>query len=176
MLFPIFPIISALSAGGSLVPHAAGGLIVSGASGYVAGTYLSTAAVTTFLASASAAGVAGLAAFSGVLTTAASSVSTATSAVIGSTGIFGTSIGASGIKGVLVSLGIIPTFPIALPITIGGAAIAGVGYLVYRRKNRYKKLVQKLVSTPAGSEANFSEEEAKQVEQIILLLAKKNSD
>jgi len=173
MLFPIFPIIAALSAGGSLVPHAAGGLIVSGASGYVAGTYLSTAAITTLLASANAAGVAGLAAFSGGLTSAASSVSTAASTVIGSTGVFGTAIGASGIKGFLVSLGIIPAAPIALPIAIAGVAIAGGGYLVYRRKSRYRKLVQKVVSTPAGSEASFTEEEAKKVEQIILLLARK---
>jgi|SaaInlStandDraft_3_1057020.scaffolds.fasta_scaffold78005_1 hypothetical protein len=173
MPFPIFPVIAALSAGGSLVPHAAGGLIVSGASGYVAGTYLSTAAITTLLASASAAGVAGLAAFSGALTTAVSSVSSAASTVIGSTGFFGTSIGASGIKGVLVSLGVIPTVPIALPVAIGGAAIAGAGYLIYRRKNRYKGLVEKVVSTPTGEEAEFTEAEAKQVEQIILLLAKK---
>ena len=40
MPLPLIPVISALAAGGWLVPHAAGGLIVTSASGYVAGTYL----------------------------------------------------------------------------------------------------------------------------------------
>ena len=43
MPIPFIPIIAALAAGGTLVPHAAGGMIVtSAAAGYVAGTYLST--------------------------------------------------------------------------------------------------------------------------------------
>jgi hypothetical protein len=40
MPIPLIPIISALAAGGSLVPHATGGLIVTGAGGYIAGTFL----------------------------------------------------------------------------------------------------------------------------------------
>ena len=40
MPLPLIPIISALAAGGTLVPHAAGGMIVTSAAGYVAGTYL----------------------------------------------------------------------------------------------------------------------------------------
>ncbi|MBA4500864.1 hypothetical protein [Marinobacterium marinum] len=176
MPIPLIPVLSALAAGGSLVPHAAGGLIVSGASGYVAGTYLSTSAIAALLTTAGTAGVAGLAAFTGLLSSAAGAVSSGTSAAIGSTGILGTSIGASGIKGALVSLGVIPTVSVALPFALGGAAVAGSAYLLYRHKNRYKALVGKIVDTPAGDEAVFTEAEAKQVERIILLLAKKDND
>ena len=55
MPLPLIPIISALAAGGTLVPHAAGGMIVTSAAGYVAGTYLSTAAIGGVLATASTA-------------------------------------------------------------------------------------------------------------------------
>jgi len=54
MPIPLMAIISALAAGGSLVPHAAGGMIVTGAGGYVAGTYLSTTAIASLLAAATA--------------------------------------------------------------------------------------------------------------------------
>ena len=46
MPLPLIAIIPALTAGGTLVPHAAGGMIVTSAAGYMAGTYLSTAAIT----------------------------------------------------------------------------------------------------------------------------------
>ena len=35
MPLPLVPIIAALAAGGSLVPHAAGGMIVTSAGGYI---------------------------------------------------------------------------------------------------------------------------------------------
>lgn len=50
MPLPLIPIITALAAGGTLVPHAAGGMIVTSATGYVAGTYLSTTAIGSLLA------------------------------------------------------------------------------------------------------------------------------
>ena len=50
MPIPLIPIIPALLAGGSLVPHAGGGLIVTGVSGYVAGTtYQGLDAITSSL-------------------------------------------------------------------------------------------------------------------------------
>lgn len=55
MPLPLIPIIAALAAGGTLVPHAAGGMIVTSATGYVAGTYLSTAAIGSILAAGSTA-------------------------------------------------------------------------------------------------------------------------
>ena len=56
MPLPLVPVIAALAAGGTLVPHAAGGMIVStAASGYVAGTYLSSAALASLVGTAGAA-------------------------------------------------------------------------------------------------------------------------
>ncbi|MDT4857464.1 hypothetical protein FQZ97_918880 [compost metagenome] len=55
MAIPLIPVLAALAAGSSLVPHYAGGMIVtSAATGYVAGTYLSTAAISTLVYSAGA--------------------------------------------------------------------------------------------------------------------------
>jgi hypothetical protein len=53
MPLPLIPVIAALAAGGTLVPHAAGGMIVTSAAGYVAGTYLTTAALGGLFAAAS---------------------------------------------------------------------------------------------------------------------------
>lgn len=157
MPIPLIPIISALSAGGALVPHATGGLIVTGASGYIAGTFLSTTAISGLLATASATMGAGALYLSG---TAAS--------IVGSAGIFGTTIGASGITGALMSAGIISSTPIWIPVAVGGAAL-GCGYGVYR----LLKLKRKLNKTPEGEEAQFTDTEAKIVEKIIKRLAKK---
>lgn len=66
MPIPIVPIIAALAAGGTLVPHAAGGLIVTSVSGYVAGTYLSTAAIGGLLTATSTVLGAGALCLSGV--------------------------------------------------------------------------------------------------------------
>ena len=156
---PLIPIISALLAGGSLVPHAAGGLIVTGAGGYVAGTFLSTAVISGVLATASATLGAGALYLSG---TAAS--------VIGGAGILGTTVGASGFTGALMSVGIIASTPIWVPLVVSGAAI-GCGYGGYR----IFKLKKKLNSTPEGEEAQFTETEAKVIEKVIMRLAKKES-
>ena len=157
MPIPLIPIVSALAAGGTLVPHATGGLIVTGASGYIAGTFLSTAAISGLLATASATLGAGALYLSG---TAAS--------VVGGAGIFGTTIGATGITGALMSAGLISSTPVWVPLVAGGAAI-GCGYGGYR----LFKLKRKLKDTPEGEEAQFTKTEAKIIEKIIKRLAKK---
>jgi uncharacterized membrane protein len=157
MPIPLIPIISALAAGGTLVPHAAGGLIVTGAGGYVAGTFLSTAAINGLLATASATLGAGALYFSG-----------AAASIVGSAGIFGTTIGATGITGALMSAGIISSTPVWVPIAAGGAAL-GCGYGGYR----LYKLRKKVSDTPEGEEAQFTETEAKVIEKIIKRIAKK---
>ena len=158
MPLPLIPILAALSAGGALVPHAAGGLIVTGTGGYIAGTFISTAAVNTILASAAATFGAGTLFLSG-----------AAAGIIGGAGIFGTTIGATGITGALMSAGIISSTPIWVPLAAGGAAIGCSygGYCMY-------KLNRKLNNTPAGTEAVFSEREASIIEKIIRMLGKRS--
>lgn len=156
MPLPLLPIIPALLAGGSLVPHAAGGLIVSGAGGYIAGTYLSSAAIASLLAGAGATLGAGVLTLTG-----------AAGAIIGSAGIFGTTVGASGLTGVLMSAGILPATPIGVPIAIGAAA-AGGGYLSYL----LLRLRRKLRKAEQGEEVQFTETEAKVIEAIIRRFAK----
>jgi hypothetical protein len=157
MPIPLIPIISALAAGGTLVPHISGGLIVTGASGYVTGTFLTTAAINGLLATASATLGAGALYLSG-----------ATASIVGSAGILGTSIGATGITGALMSVGIISSTPVWIPFVAGGAAL-GCGYGSYR----LFKLKRKLNETPEGVETQFTETEAKIIEKIIKRLAKK---
>lgn len=156
MPIPLIPVIAAIAAGGTLVPHAAGGMIVTSAAGYVAGTYLSTTAITALLVGGATALGSGVAVVSGAAT-----------AVIGSAGIFGTTIGASGITGMLMSAGLIASTPVWVPVAIAGAGV-GVGYGVFR----YYKLRKKLIAMPEGQEAQFSEGEAKLVEWLIRRIAK----
>ncbi len=148
---------SALAAGGTLVPHATGGLIVSGASGYIAGTFLSTAAINGLLGIATTTLGAGALYLSG-----------ATASIIGSAGIFGTSIGSTGITGILISAGIISSTPIWIPVVTGGVAIgaAKVAICIFKLKHK--------VSRPTkGREVKFSKTEAQIIEKIIKRLAKK---
>ena len=163
MPLPLIPIISALAAGGTLVPHAAGGMIVTSAAGYVAGTYLSTAAIAGVLATASTALGAGALYLSG-----------AAGSIIGGAGLFGTTIGASGITGALMSAGVIAATPIWIPLAIGGAAAggaAGLGYGSYR----LLKLKKKIQRTETGNEAQFTETEAKMIEGVIKRLNTKQN-
>lgn len=157
MPIPLIPVVLALAAGGSLVPHAAGGMIVTAASGYVAGTYLSTAVIATIMTTAAA-----------TLGTGALLVSGVAASVIGSAGIFGTTIGATGITGALMSVGILSATPIAVPAITAGAALVGGGYIGYR----ILKMRRKLSAVPKGAEAQFSEIEAKLIEQVIKRLSK----
>lgn len=152
MPLPLIPIISALATGGTLVPHAAGGMIVTLAgSGYVAGTYLSTAAITSLVGAASAALGAGALTLTG-----------AASAIIGGAGIFGTTIGATGLTGVLMSVGLFPATPIAVPIVVGGVAAGAcyVSYVLFRLRG-------KLRAAEEGQEVQFSPTEAKIIEALL---------
>lgn len=110
MPLPIIPVISALAAGGTLVPHAAGGMIVTSASGYVAGTYLSTSAIAGILATAGSAIGAGALCATG-----------AVSKLIGGATVSGTSAVGAGLTGTAVSAGMISSTPVWLPFAIGGA-------------------------------------------------------
>jgi hypothetical protein len=134
-------------------------LIVTGAGGYVASTYLSTAAIGTLITAASTTLGAGALYLSG-----------AAASIVGSAGIFGTTIGASGITGALMSAGIISSTPAWVPVAVGGAAL-GCGYGSYR----LIKLKQKIKATPSGQEAQFTETEAKIVENIVKRMGKKDN-
>lgn len=157
MPLPLIPAMAALAAGGTLVPHAAGGLIVTSASGYVAGTYLSTASITALLAGGATAVGTGVAVVSG-----------AVAGIIGSAGIFGTTIGATGVTGLLMSAGIIASTPVWVPIAVVGAG-AGLTFGAYK----FLALRKKLVTNPEGTEAQFTEGEAKVIERLLRKLAKK---
>lgn len=161
MPLPLIPVIAAFAAGGTLVPHAAGGMIVSmAASGYVAGTYLSSAALASLV------GTAGAALGVGALT-----LTGAASAIIGSAGIFGTTIGATGLTGVLMSAGILPATPIAVPIAAGSAAV-GAGYVSYI----LIKLRRKLHLARDGHEIQFTPTEAKIFEALLKRATKKPAE
>lgn len=151
----IFEVGKALLAGGTLVPHAAGGMIVSSASGFIPGTYLSTTAIGSLLTAGSTALGGGALYLSGAATS-----------IIGSAGIFGTTVGASGITGALMSAGIISSTPIWMPLTVGGAAAVGAAGLAYGSYRLYK-LKHKVSDTPEGEEAQFTEAEADMVKGII---------
>lgn len=155
MPLPLIPVISALAAGGSLVPHAAGGMIVTSGTGYVAGTYLSTSAIAGVVAATSSALGAGALFVSGLA-----------GKVVGSAGIFGTTVGSSGLTGALMSAGLISATPIWVPVAIGGVALtgaSGLGYFGYQ----FYKLKKKAMRTADGEEAQFTEDEAQLVERLI---------
>lgn len=163
MPLPLIPVVAALSVGGTLVPHAAGGMIVTSAAGYVAGTYLSTAAIGGLLAAATTALGAGALCLSG-----------AAGSIIGGAGIFGTTVGASGITGALMSVGIIAATPLWVPLAVGSAAASGAAGLGYGSYRMYK-LKRKIQENADGQEAQFTETEAKIVEKLINRLGKRKS-
>ena len=162
MPLPLIPVISALVAGGTRVPHAAGGMIVTSASGYVAGTYLSTAAIGGLLTAAST-----------TLGAGALYISGAASSMIGTAGIFGTQVGASGITGALMSAGIISSTPLWVPFATGGAAIGGAAVFSYGGY-RLIKLKRKIRGGKEGQEVQFTETDAKMIERIIIRIGKKD--
>jgi hypothetical protein len=157
MPIPLVAIAAAYAAGGQLVAHSAGGMIMSVGGSYVAGTYLSTAAITALWTGSITLAGAGAVALSG-----------AASAAIGGAGIFGTTLGSTGIIGWLMSAGIISSTPIWLPILIG-TGIAGLGAATFK----FFTLSKKLKATPQGEEAHFTASEAKAVGALILWLAKR---
>ena len=158
MPIPLIPVIAALAAGGTLVPHAAGGFIVTSAiGGYVAGTYVGTAAITSILALATASLGVGATIVTGAATT-----------LIGGAGIFGTTVGATGVTGALMSAGILSSTPIIWPI-LAGCSIVGGAYAAYC----YRQLMRKVSSATSGEEAHFSNSEAIIIEAILKSLSKK---
>lgn len=161
MLMPLIPVIAALLAGGVIVPHAAGGVIVSGAAGYIAGTYLSTAALGTILSVVTISVGATAAALTGVA-----------GAVIGGAGIFGTTIGSSGIIGGLMSVGLISSTPVIVPVTIASVAVGGVAAATFGVV-RLRRLKSKINGAGLGQEVIFTEKEAKFIEQILRVQYKK---
>lgn len=161
MPLPFIPVISALAAGGTLVPHAGGGMIVTSATGYVTGTYLSTSAVGGLITAASTGLGAGALYLSG-----------AAGSIIGSAGIFGTTVGASGITGALMSAGIVSSTPIWIPLSIGGTLAGGAAGLGYGGCRLYK-LKKKISNAGDGEEAEFTETEAKIVEKILRRFGRK---
>ncbi|MEX5687876.1 DUF7693 family protein [Pseudomonas silesiensis] len=165
MAIPLIPVMAALAAGGTLVPHAAGGMIVTSATGYVVGTYLSTAAISTIFYSV---GATAMAAFG--LGTAA--VAGAGSAIIGSAGLFGTTVGATGLTGILISAGLISATPIAVPVGLGLAGLTGIGAIGYTAV-QMRKVKHRLAEVPAGVELKFSERDAKLIEKLIKWLGNK---
>lgn len=160
MAIPLIPIIYALMAGGTLVPHAAGGMIVTSAAGYIAGTYLSTSAIASLLTTAGAG--TGLALVGTTLKGVFGKTLARTATVPVATGVAATTEGAAaGVASVLGS-------PALVAVTTG-VAVLGLGYSVYRLYN----LKRKVDSVPEGEEAQFTETEAKTVPKIIKRLAKK---
>jgi hypothetical protein len=156
---PLIPVIAALAAGGTLVPHALGGLIVTSSTGYIVGTYLSTATITALLVGSATALGTGVAVVSG-----------AAAGIIGGAGIFGTTIGASGITGFLMSAGLIASTPVWVPVAIAAACV-GISYGAFK----YYRLREKLQTTPEGEEVLFSKLEAKVIEWLLRRLAKKET-
>ena len=71
-----------------------------------------------------------------------------------------------------MSVGIISSTPIWVPIAVGGAAIGGAAGLGYSGYRLYR-LKRKISDTVDGYEAHFSETEAKIVEQVIKRLVNK---
>lgn len=162
MPLPLIPIITAIAAGGTLVPHAAGGMIVTAATsgGYVAGTYLSTAAIATIISTAAVSVTAGAAVLTG-----------AVSSIVGGAGIFGTTIGASGVTGALMSAGLISSTSVIVPVLAIGTALTAIGggsYATYR----YWSLKRKAEGAKDGQEAQFTEIEAKIVERLLITMRK----
>jgi len=161
MPIPLIPVVSALAAGGTLVPHGAGGMIVTSTAGYVSGTYLSTSAIGGLLSAA----VASLGGGALYLTGAANSI-------IGSAGLFGTTLGATGIKGALMSAGILSSTPIWIPVAVGGAVVSGAGICGYG-SYRIHRLRKKIRTAKGGSEAQFTEAEAGIIERILRAIGKR---
>jgi hypothetical protein len=160
MPIPLIPIVTAIAAGGSLVPHAAGGMIVSTVGGYVAGTYLSTAAIASILTVATTTLGVGAAVLTGAATT-----------IVGSAGIFGTTVGASGLTGILMSAGILHATPIALPIAIAGGALGFIylSFVLFKLKWKLRKIRE-------GKEVQFTKIEAKIIEVLVKLLSEKTAE
>lgn len=168
-MIPLFPIISALAAGGVLVPHAAGGLIVTGAGGYVAGTFLSTNAVGWLLGVTGAA-TAGLglatASLVGIVKGSASVAYAEASTVVANAGITGTTVGATGLAGKLQTIGLVCVKPAVLLAVAGVIASALIfAFLAFRLRD-------KSLSADPGEEVIFTDREASLIQRLLLRFEK----
>lgn len=180
MPLPLVPVVAALNAGGHLVAHSAGGLIVysTASGGYVAGTYISTGALASFLTGSTVAiGAAGTAAISGAAIWAYGTLGGAMASVIGSAGIFGTTIGATGITGFLMSVGILAAVPVFIPIAIGLCVLglAGLISVSLLQARSVRRLRTKTMSAEEGEELQFSTREVQVAERVIRSLSKPHS-
>ena len=198
MPIPLAAIIPALLSGATLVPHASGGLILTGASGYIGGTFVSSSMIASLLSlgqGIAALGAGGLAVL-GITST----------PIIGSTGFMGTGIGATGLTGLGISLGVVSTTPLWVPVASAAAIVGGVGLvahgLVKGRKRRklfeefesiletsgysteefeharsmLERIVKKIASTRRKKEAVFTEEEAAFLTEFLKRAANKSHD
>lgn len=167
MPFPAIPILSALMAGGTLVPHSSGGLIVYANGGYLANTYLSTAALKTFLLGTTTAGTAGgLGVFATFGAGVWSSITGFWASIIGSAGYFGTTIGATGLTGWAMSVGLIDARPIWHVVVAGLAALLCwviLSYLGFR----VIRLIWRVARADQGEEVHFTAREAAVVERFL---------
>ncbi|MDU8928116.1 hypothetical protein RXV86_12030 [Alisedimentitalea sp. MJ-SS2] len=175
MAFPLLAVVAALKSGGHLVAHSAGGLIVYSAStgGYVAGTYISTAGLASFLTGTVTAAKLGVAVIGGSVVWAYGTTAGAFSLLVGGPGIFGTTVGATGVTGLLMSWGFLPAVPIVVPLAIGILVMLFVAAAL--RAYSVRRLRKKTMSTPQGTEANFSAREAKLVEKLLRNISKPHS-
>ena len=161
MPIPLIPVVTAILAGGALVPHAAGGLIVTSAAGYVAGTYLSTTVVAGIMTAVGAGAIASV----GTLTAFASRMlaKTAVTSAVATTGVTATGTAA-------VATGVLSLAPALLSLT-AALTILGLGYRAYQ----FYELQSKVSKSPEGHEVVFTEDEAKLFEDVIKSVAKKDS-
>lgn len=157
--------------------HSSGGLIVLSSTGsYVAGTYISTAALASFLTGTAVVYTAGAATL--VVSTFSLAYSTAVGAgiaLVGTAGWFGTTLGATGLTGLLMRWGILPATPVWVPVVLGVAILGFIivfGWLLARRVRRLK---DKITNTPNNEEAQFTKREARLVEKMILNASKPHS-
>jgi hypothetical protein len=88
--------------------------------------------------------------------------------IVGSAGIFGTTIGAYGLTGVLMSAGILHAAPIALPIAIAGGVLGFIylSFVLFKMKWKLRKARE-------GEEVQFTKIEAKIIEVLVKLLSEK---
>lgn len=154
----LLPMLPSLVPSASIVAHSSGGLILTSANGYMAGTLISTSMIQGVFASLSIVGAASL------------YVTGALAAIWGSAGIFGTTIGASGIKGFLMATGMISSTPVWLPL----ACISATGIAISTALLPMIRLFRKLKAAPEGEEILFTSIEAQIIGHVLKQLAKRN--
>ena len=165
-MFPFAAVVAVLSAGGAIVPHSAGGLIAINAAGaYVAGTYMSTAALSGFLLGTAAIGATGAVALS------AGAIVSLKGAIIGSAGWFGTAYGATGLTGLLMSVGLISGVPVMVPILIVLMLLLILTTGIWRYV-RLRRLRRRVLACKPEQEVFFTQQEAALIEKLVRRMAK----